>query len=147
MILSPWFRFFLSHDPRPVLMKVKCPLLAINGEKDLQVPADENLKAIAAALKDGGNADFTVKKLPGLNHLFQTAAERVAERVYEDRGDDRPGGPAADRRLDPGALRRQIGRASARKGLMNQTPTPGIEKGRGQAPPLHLELGLMYLDH
>ena len=73
MILSPWFRFFLSHDPRPVLMKVKCPLLAVNGEKDLQVPADVNLKAIAAALKDGGNRDFTVKKLPGLNHLFQTA--------------------------------------------------------------------------
>jgi len=71
-VLSPWFRFFLSHDPRPVLRQVKCPVLAINGEKDLQVPPQVNLKAIAEALKAGGNARFTVKELPGLNHLFQT---------------------------------------------------------------------------
>jgi fermentation-respiration switch protein FrsA (DUF1100 family) len=73
MVLFPWFRFFLTYDPRPTLQKVKCPLLAINGEKDLQVPAEENLKAIADALQAGGNGKFTVKKLPGLNHLFQTA--------------------------------------------------------------------------
>ena len=73
MIMSPWFRFFLTYDPRPTLRKVTCPLLAINGEKDLQVPAEENLKAIAEALQAGGNEKFMVKKLPGLNHLFQTA--------------------------------------------------------------------------
>lgn len=73
MIMSPWFRFFLTYDPRPILQKVKCPLLAINGEKDLQVPPEENLKAIAEALKAGGNDKFTIRKLPGLNHLFQTA--------------------------------------------------------------------------
>jgi pimeloyl-ACP methyl ester carboxylesterase len=73
MVLFPWFRFFLTYDPRPTLQKVKCPLLAINGEKDLQVPAEENLKAIAEALQAGGNGKFTVKMLPGLNHLFQTA--------------------------------------------------------------------------
>lgn len=73
MIMSPWFRFFLTYDPRPTLGKVTCPLLAINGEKDLQVPAAENLKAIAEALQAGGNEKFMVKKLPGLNHLFQTA--------------------------------------------------------------------------
>ncbi len=73
MIMSPWFRFFLTYDPRPTLQKVACPLLAVNGEKDLQVPAEENLKAIAGALQTGGNGDFTVKKLPGLNHLFQTS--------------------------------------------------------------------------
>ncbi|MFH1336032.1 MAG: alpha/beta fold hydrolase [Candidatus Zixiibacteriota bacterium] len=72
-LLSPWFRFFLTYDPAPALMKVKCPLLAINGEKDLQVPPKENLAAIQAALEAGGNPDFTVKELPGLNHLFQTA--------------------------------------------------------------------------
>lgn len=74
MIMSPWFRFFLTYDPRPTLQKVKCPLLAINGEKDLQVPAEENLKAIAEALQAGGNGKFIVKKLSGLNHLFQTAS-------------------------------------------------------------------------
>jgi pimeloyl-ACP methyl ester carboxylesterase len=73
MVMSPWFRFFLSYDPRPILRRVACPVLAINGEKDLQVPSEENLKAIAGALQAGGNKDATVKQLAGLNHLFQTA--------------------------------------------------------------------------
>ncbi len=72
-ILSPWMRFFLTYDPKPTLMKVKCPVLAINGEKDLQVSPEENLRAIEDALKAGGNKDYTVKEMPGLNHLFQTA--------------------------------------------------------------------------
>ncbi|MDZ7288497.1 MAG: alpha/beta hydrolase [candidate division KSB1 bacterium] len=72
-MLSPWFRYFLIYDPRPTLKKVKCPVLAINGEKDLQVPPKENLSAIAKALKAGGNKNFTIKEMPGLNHLFQTA--------------------------------------------------------------------------
>ena len=72
-LISPWMRFFLTYDPVPTLMKVKCPVLAINGEKDLQVPPKENLQAIEEALKAGGNRDYTVKELPGLNHLFQTA--------------------------------------------------------------------------
>ena len=72
-ILSPWFRYFLTYDPRPTLTKVKCPVLAINGEKDLQVPPKENLAAIEEALKAGGNNSYTIKELSGLNHLFQTA--------------------------------------------------------------------------
>ena len=72
-MLSPWFRYFLTYDPKPALSKVKCPVLAINGEKDLQVPPVENLKAIEEALLNGGNRDFMVRELPGLNHLFQTA--------------------------------------------------------------------------
>jgi fermentation-respiration switch protein FrsA (DUF1100 family) len=54
-------------------MQVECSVLAINGEKDLQVPPEENLQAIEEALNAGGNKDYTVKELPGLNHLFQTA--------------------------------------------------------------------------
>jgi fermentation-respiration switch protein FrsA (DUF1100 family) len=72
-MLSPWFRYFLTYDPKPTLMKVKCPVLAINGEKDMQVPPKENLPAIEQALKAGGSKDYTVKELPGLNHLFQKA--------------------------------------------------------------------------
>lgn len=72
-VLSPWFRYFLAYDPRPTLEKVKCPVLALVGEKDLQVPPKQNLKAIEDALKKGGNKNFTLKELPGLNHLFQHA--------------------------------------------------------------------------
>lgn len=71
-ITSPWFKYFLRFDPALVLEKVKCPVLAINGEKDLQVPPKANLSAIESALKKGGNKNFEVKMLPGLNHLFQT---------------------------------------------------------------------------
>lgn len=53
--------------------KVRCPVLALIGEKDLQVPAKENLAAIEKALSAGGNKHFKVMELPGLNHLFQPA--------------------------------------------------------------------------
>ncbi len=68
---SPWFGFFVKHDPAPVLQKVKCPVLAMNGEKDLQVLVDLNLNAIEKALKAGGNSDFEISRLANLNHLFQ----------------------------------------------------------------------------
>jgi len=70
---SPWFRFYLPYDPGIVLRKVTCPVLAINGEKDVQVPPKENLPAVERALKTGGNKNYIVKELPGLNHLLQTA--------------------------------------------------------------------------
>ena len=73
MVSSPWFRDFVLYDPRPMLSKVTCPLLDINGEKDLQVPPAQNLPAIRKALAAGGNKNFEVDELPGLNHLFQTA--------------------------------------------------------------------------
>ena len=73
LVSSPWFRGLLDYDPAPTLSKVKCPVLAINGEKDLQVPPDMNLPPIRKALATGGNKNSEVDELPGLNHLFQTA--------------------------------------------------------------------------
>lgn len=70
---SPWMQYFIRYDPAPPLEKVSCPVLAINGEKDLQVPAKENLEAIKAGLTKGGNTDVITMELPGLNHLFQEA--------------------------------------------------------------------------
>lgn len=71
---TPWFRYFLTYDPKPALTKVKCPVLAVNGERDLQVPYKENLAAIESALKAGRNKNVTIVMLPELNHLFQKAA-------------------------------------------------------------------------
>ncbi|MCC6906958.1 MAG: alpha/beta fold hydrolase [Phycisphaerales bacterium] len=70
---SAWFKFFYTYDPRPALRKVTCPVLAINGSLDLQVPPKENLEEIRKALTEAGNKDFTIKELEGLNHLFQHA--------------------------------------------------------------------------
>jgi fermentation-respiration switch protein FrsA (DUF1100 family) len=72
-ILSPWFKFFLSYDPKQNLSKLKIPVLAVNGEKDLQVPPKENLEVIESSLKKAGNKNYMVMEFPGLNHLFQTA--------------------------------------------------------------------------
>lgn len=70
-IVNPWWITFLKYDPVPTLEKVKCPVLALGGEKDLQVPPEENLIAIKTALEKGGNKNVTTKLFPNLNHLFQ----------------------------------------------------------------------------
>jgi hypothetical protein len=70
---SAWMRYFISYDPAVALGKVTCPVLALNGAKDLQVPPEQNLPAIRKALEAGGNKHFEIVELPGLNHLFQTA--------------------------------------------------------------------------
>lgn len=71
--LTPWMRYFLTFDPRPALEKIRVPVLALNGELDVQVDIEQNLTAIAAALDKGGNQDVTVHRLPKHNHLFQRA--------------------------------------------------------------------------
>ncbi|MCE5205499.1 MAG: alpha/beta fold hydrolase [Porphyromonadaceae bacterium] len=79
-MIKPGYRSFLAIDPAKSLEKVSCDVLAINGENDLQVPADKNLAAIEKALEKGGNKRFELKKYPLLNHLFQ---ESVTGRVDE----------------------------------------------------------------
>ena len=81
-LLSPWFRHFLSLDPRTYLEKVKCPVLALAGEKDLQVPPVENLAAIKSALELGGNQHVTVRQLAGINHSLQTAGTGKASEYF-----------------------------------------------------------------
>jgi uncharacterized protein len=70
-IANPWMQYFIKYNPAPALEKVRCPVLAINGAKDLQVPPKENLEAIKKALTKGGNRKVTIKELPDLNHLLQ----------------------------------------------------------------------------
>ncbi len=73
MMESPWFRFFLDYDPLPNLKTLQVPVLALYGQKDLQVPAKANLPVLKQALQDAGNKDVDVRELPDLNHLFQHA--------------------------------------------------------------------------
>ncbi len=68
---SPWFQYVMKYNPGKTLEKVRCPVLALNGEKDLQVTSKENLSAITRALKDGGNSNIITKEFPNLNHFFQ----------------------------------------------------------------------------
>ena len=69
---SPWYLHFMRYDPTASLKKIKCPVLALNGEKDIQVDADMNLTAIKQHISENGNKNVTIKVYPKLNHLFQT---------------------------------------------------------------------------
>lgn len=68
--LSPWYRHFIAMDPTQAMMNIDCPVLAVNGTSDRQVPID-NLKAIQSALTEGGNKRVYVQSFDDLNHLFQ----------------------------------------------------------------------------
>ncbi len=70
---SIWMKYFLTYDPAPALEKVKCPVLALFGELDLQVPPSQNEEPMKQALMKSGNKDFTIKLMPKANHLFQEA--------------------------------------------------------------------------
>ena len=70
-LLSPWFRYFIKFDPDQYLKQIKCAVLAINGEKDVQVSCDDNLFGIAMGLEKYGNRRYEFHKMPGLNHLMQ----------------------------------------------------------------------------
>jgi fermentation-respiration switch protein FrsA (DUF1100 family) len=66
-LASPEIQSLQKCNPSNFLPKIKCPVLALGGEKDLQVPADINLDRIKALVK----SPVTIKKYPNLNHLFQ----------------------------------------------------------------------------
>jgi pimeloyl-ACP methyl ester carboxylesterase len=72
ILLSPWFRYFLTYDPGRALRQVECPVLALFAEKDLQVIPGQNVAPMARALAEGKCRDYTIRQFPGLNHLFQT---------------------------------------------------------------------------
>jgi len=68
---SDWFRYFLSYDPTDSWLNVNCPVLAINGDKDIQVDGKNNLSAIETNLKNGKNPEQKIVLINGLNHLMQ----------------------------------------------------------------------------
>lgn len=68
---KPWIRYFLSYDPKYDLQKTKAKILALNGDKDIQVISSSNLAGMKETLKKGKTKSYEIKELPGLNHLFQ----------------------------------------------------------------------------
>lgn len=71
MLNSPWVSYFVKHEPVETLAKVRCHVLAMNGEKDVQVLCDLNLEPLEQALKEGSPASYQVVRLPNMNHMFQ----------------------------------------------------------------------------
>jgi pimeloyl-ACP methyl ester carboxylesterase len=90
---GPWYRYHVRFDPAPYLAKVRVPVLALNGDRDLLVDY-HGLAPVAAALRQAGNRDVTTQVLPGLNHLLQPCRTCLSNE-YND----------LDITLDPAVLR------------------------------------------
>ncbi len=68
---SPWMYYFLKYDPTEAIVKTTCPALLLNGSKDLQVIASQNLPAYERIIAEHGKTNLTLREMPDLNHLFQ----------------------------------------------------------------------------
>lgn len=68
---SPWMYYFLKYDPTDAIVKTNCPALLLNGSKDLQVLASQNLPAYEKIIAEHGKTNLTLREMPDLNHLFQ----------------------------------------------------------------------------
>lgn len=93
---SPWMKYFLQYDPAVDIAKITCPVLAINGAKDLQVDAKHNIGKIKSVLANNKNLETII--YPSLNHLFQHCQtglpaeygeieETIADEVLKDMSD------------------------------------------------------------
>ena len=81
---TPWVLDFIATDMACYLPKIKCPVMAVNGSKDLQVDAHDNLSALRKGLKP--NKKNLIKEYEGLNHLFQhcTTGQTMEYRLIEE---------------------------------------------------------------
>ncbi|MBQ2562268.1 MAG: alpha/beta hydrolase [Muribaculaceae bacterium] len=77
VMTSPWYISFIRFNPTPYLQQITCPMLALGGEWDFQVDAEQNLAAIKANVKNA-----TCVGLPRHNHLFQEANSRIESLNY-----------------------------------------------------------------
>lgn len=100
-ISGPWYRWFIAHDPAPVLASLDVPLLAIYGGRDVQVPAELNAPVLARVKPD---AEIVI--LPTLNHLFQPATTGLPSEYG-----------VIETTLDPAVLSTVIDWVAARSGL------------------------------
>ena len=70
-LATPWMYYFMKYDPKEAIVKTNCPALLLNGSKDLQVLATQNLPAYERIMAEHGKTNLTLRELPDLNHLFQ----------------------------------------------------------------------------
>jgi hypothetical protein len=79
---TPWYRFMLDYDPAADLAALTCPVLALYGEKDLQVDATTNRKAFEDAMRPRAHKQQRAVVLRGANHLFQPGAKTGSPAEY-----------------------------------------------------------------
>ncbi len=72
---TSWYRHMIQYNPADYLPRIKIPVLALNGDKDIMVTPDENLGNIEKLLKEAGNKHFKTVLMPNHNHMFQHCKE------------------------------------------------------------------------
>ncbi len=77
-IATPWMRTFLTLNPADYIAKMRCPLMAIGGEKDCQVLAEANLSAIKRVCKKN-RVKCSIVQLKNINHLGQVCQTGAVE--------------------------------------------------------------------
>jgi pimeloyl-ACP methyl ester carboxylesterase len=101
----PWFRHagrcdgalfysargMVEYDPGPSWEKVRCPVLAIYGEKDTSLPAEKSLPIIRRGLEVAGNRDVTIRVFPGADHGLTTTVSGGPKEARERSKARRPG--------------------------------------------------------
>lgn len=80
---NKWMVYFMQYDPKPVLEKLNCKVLALNGDKDIQVLSRSNLEGIQKALAKSKSKDFETREVQGVNHLFQECKACTAQEYGE----------------------------------------------------------------
>lgn len=78
---SPWIDWMVGYDPAETVREIKCPVMAINGSLDMQVPAQANLDVLRELLP--ANKKHLIKEYPSLNHLFQSCTEQTSMQYEE----------------------------------------------------------------
>jgi pimeloyl-ACP methyl ester carboxylesterase len=77
-----WLASHVGRDPLPPLAALRCPVLVLQGGRDVQVSAERDTPPLAAALAAAGHADHELRVFPELDHLFKRASERASELDY-----------------------------------------------------------------
>ena len=70
---SAWFMSFVEFDPRPYVLALDVPVLALFGILDTQVPVDQNSTAMSKALDESNIPGYSLASIWPANHLFQDA--------------------------------------------------------------------------
>lgn len=93
---NEWMRYFINYDPTEAVKSTRCPVFALNGDKDMNVPAEPNIAALRTLLP--ANDKNKTKIYPGLNHMLQhcttghpneisTIEETISPEVLKDMSD------------------------------------------------------------
>ncbi|WP_291913830.1 alpha/beta fold hydrolase [Chitinophaga sp. CB10] len=85
-----WYQWHIRYAPEKYLQQIKVPVLALNGDKDIMVPAGPNLSNIKNTLHAAGNYHVQTKVLPGLNHLFLKCNSCTNQELPQLQGDFDP---------------------------------------------------------